>query len=191
MRDAYERRALLLHLGDVLDAVNRLMLCSAGADTQTVQEAIDANQSLDGLPLLMHVSPSMSTRDFVARAVAAFLSWPKELLELKLDREQLARTVQQALFAGNAPGWHGYVAALRESVAWFGEGVEPMTANRSAEADTGGETEQRDPPARDVGERRPDGGDIERDGAGQAAPSRASVENERGFYPSWPWKPEV
>jgi hypothetical protein len=189
MRDAYERRALLLHLGDVLDAVNRLMLCSA--DKQTVQEAMDADHSLRGLPLLMHVSPSMSARDFVGRAAAAFLSWPKELLELKLAREQLARTVQQALFADNVQGWEGYVASLRDTVAWFGAGVEPVTASQSDEAATSDETEQLDPPARDVGERRPDAGDIERDGAGQTPASRASVENERGFYPSWPWKSDV
>ena len=189
MRDAYERRALLLHLGDVLDAVNRLMLC--GADTQTVRKAMDANNSLQGLALLMHVSPSMTVRDFVGRAAAAFLSWPRELLELELDREQLARTVQQALFAGNAQGWQAYVATLRDSVAWFGTGVDPGTASQSGEAGTSGETEQLDPPARDVGERRRDAGDIERDGAGQTPASRASVENERSFYPSWPWRSEV
>jgi hypothetical protein len=189
MKDAYERRALLLHLGGVLHAVNRLMICSA--DKQTLHEAMAANASLEGLTLLMHVSPSMTTRDFVERAAAAFQSWPEELLALELNREQLARTVRQALFAGNVQGWQAYVASLREAVAWFGKGVDPVEASPAGEAGASGDPEQPDRAAPDIDGTRPDAGDIERDGAAQKQTSRASVEDDRRFYPSWPWKPEV
>ncbi|EIF30855.1 hypothetical protein BCh11DRAFT_06364 [Burkholderia sp. Ch1-1] len=193
MKDAYERRALLLHLGDVLEAVNRLMICSGDKQgKQTVHEAVAAHDSLKGVPLLMHVSPSMATRDFVEHATAAFLSWPRELLELELDREQLARTVQQALFADNAQGWQDYVVRLREAVAWFGADLKPIeTSQRPGEVVTRADTEQPDPLARDADTGRPDSGDIERDNGDQSQASRESVENGGRLYPSWPWKSGV
>ncbi|WP_454825665.1 hypothetical protein [Paraburkholderia xenovorans] len=198
MKDAYERRALLLHLGDVLEAVNRLMICSGDKegkqdkqDKQTVHEAVAAHDSLEGLPLLTHVSPSMTTRDFVEHATAAFLSWPRELLELELDREQLARTVQQALFTGNAQGWQDYVATLRKAVAWFGANLKPVEAGEQpGEAATGADTQQPDPLA-DADTGRPDAGDIERDSGDRSQAARESVENGGRLYPLWPWKSGV
>lgn len=195
VKDAYERRALLLHLGDVLEAVNRLMICSGDKegkqDKQTVHEAVAAHDSLEGLPLLTHVSPSMTTRDFVEHATAAFLSWPRELLELELDREQLARTVQQALFTGNAQGWQDYAATLRKAVAWFGADLKPVEAGEQpGEAAAGADTQQPDPLA-DADTGRPDAGDIERDSGDRSQAARESVENGGRLYPSWPWKSGV
>lgn len=189
MKDAYERRALLLHLGDVLETVNRLMAC--GADRQTVNEAVAANDSLKGLPLLTHVSPSMNSRDFIGQVAAGFVAWPKALLELELDREQLARTVRQALFAGNVQGWQDYVATLRESVAWFGTGQEPLEASEVAEAATSSDAEQPEPLARDAQMARAGAGDIERESGDPSSASRESVENDERLYPSWPWKSGV
>jgi hypothetical protein len=189
VKDAYERRALLLHLGDVLETVNRLMAC--GADRQTVNEAVAANDSLKGLPLLTHVLPSMNSRDFIEHVAAGFVSWPKALLELELDREPLARTVRQALFAGNAQGWQDYVATLRESVAWFGSGQEPIEASEAAEAATSSDAEQPEPLARDAQMARPGAGDVERESGDPLSASRESVENDERLYPSWPWKSGV
>lgn len=198
VKDAYERRALLLHLGDVLEAVNRLMIYSSGKQgkqgkesKQTVREALAAHDSPGALPLLMHVSPSMTAWDFVEHATAAFLSWPRELLELELDREQLARTVQQALFAGNEQGWRDYVATLREAVAWFGTDLESVEASQPGEAVTNADTEQPDPPARDADTERPVAGDIERDSGDRSQAARESMENGGRLYPSWPWKSGV
>lgn len=186
VKDAYERRALLLHLGDVLETVNRLMTCNA--DRQTVHEVVAANDSLEGLPLLLQISPSMTTRDFVEHACAAFDSWPKALLELELDREYLARTVREALFAGNAQGWQAYVATLREAVAWFGTGLETIEEIQPGEAAASGDTDEPEPLARDAQMARPHAADIERDDGDRSPASRESVESDPRLYPSWPWK---
>jgi len=195
VKDAYERRALLLHLGDVLQAVNRLMNCSSGE--QTVDEALAATDSLKGLPLLTQVSSSMTTRDFVRHAVAAFRSWPKELLELELDREQLAREVQRALFVGNAPGWHAYVATLREEVVWFGTGLEAVEQSKADLAAASEDALAPNPLTGETAGARADSSDIESDDHAHARKSRESVESVESvesdprFYPSWPWKSEV
>jgi hypothetical protein len=126
MNDAFERRAMLLHLGDVLEAVNRLLQCGDGH--KTVRELVAANDSLASLPLLRHVSPRMTSGEFVKHATDAFVAWPRELLEPELNREGLASTVQRNLFAGNAEGWLAYVAGLRGEVPWFGVGLPSVKA---------------------------------------------------------------
>ena len=131
----------------------------------------------------------MTTRDFVEQAAAAFCSWPESLLELELDREQLARTVQQALFPDNAHGWQDYSATLQQAVAWFGAGLELTEAGRSdVAAVTSGAAAESEPLTRDTPMARPEAGDIERASGDRSAASRESVENDRRFYPSWPWK---
>src|SRR5260370_64625 len=111
MKDAFERRALLLHLGDVLQAVSGLLKC--GASHKTVHELAAANESLASFPLLTQISHGMTPQELVQRATDAFFAWPRELLEPELNRERLASTVRRSLFAGNADGWRAYVAALR------------------------------------------------------------------------------
>jgi hypothetical protein len=176
MTDAYDRRALLLHLGDVLEAIRRLTVCSP--DQQLVCEAVAAHGSLKNLPLLTQVSPRMHTREFVEKAVAAFVAWPTELLKPELDREQLARTVQRSLFSDNPAGWQAYAALRREAVAWFGTGVDPAEVDRRGEGVTNDDADLSDPVDRDAPVARPNVGDIERDGAGQSPAPRESIESD-------------
>jgi hypothetical protein len=166
MNDAFERRALLLHLGDVLEAVNRLLRCGDGH--KTVRELVAENDSLARLALLRHVSPRMTSGEFVQHATSAFVAWPRELLQPELNREGVASTVQRNLFAGNAEGWRAYVAGLRGEVPWFGVGLQSVMAGVSEAAS----------------------GDVERND-GPAEGHRENNENRGRIYPSWPWSPDV
>jgi hypothetical protein len=180
MKDAFERRALLLHLADVLDAMNRLL--QSGDGHETVQELAATNDSLSAFALLRQVSPRMTSAEFVSRATDAFFAWPRELLEPELNRERLAGAVQRCLFSGNTEGWRAYVAALQGEVPWFGAGLPPAKAGddvRTGSNDGGSETVQSN------GRASP--GDVERNG-GQAEDCRESVETSERIYPSWPWK---
>jgi hypothetical protein len=128
MKDAFERGALLLHLGDVLEVVSRLLKCGDGH--KTVRELAAANDSLGGFPLLQ-VSPQMTAEQFVRRGTDAFFAWPRELLEPELNRKRLASTVRRSLFTDNAEGWRAYVAALRSEVPWFGVGLRSVKVGLS------------------------------------------------------------
>lgn len=189
MKDAYERRSLLLHLGKVLEAVNRLPIDRV--DERPVHEIVAEDASLAQFPLLAQLSPGMRTREFVRRAASAFFSWPAALLEAELDREQLALSVQRALFADNPAGWHAYVAVLQQEVAWFGLGVPAVEAIGGAESVPDDDAERPDSPDSDTVPERTDAGDIERNDAGAARASRESVESGSPLYPSWPWKSSV
>jgi hypothetical protein len=180
MKDAFERRALLLHVADVLDAMNRLLKCADGHET--VQELAAANESLAGFPLLRQVAPGMTSAQFVSRATDAFFAWPRELLEPELNRERLASAVQRCLFPDNTEGWRAYVAALQGEVPWFGAGLPPAKAGeavRTGSNDGDSETAQAN--------ERANPGDVERNG-GHAEDCRESVETSERIYPSWPWK---
>ncbi|WP_137958867.1 hypothetical protein [Burkholderia sp. 4M9327F10] len=180
MNDAFDRRALLIHLGDVLEAMNTLQRC--GKDRMTVRELAAASESLGGHPLLTHLSPQTTLREFVAQVARAFSIWPQALLDADLDGERLATSVQRNLFAGNLDGWLAYVAAMQTEVPWFGkcaysdrvkgEALADATANDlcSAQADEPGWT-----------------ADVERNG-GQSDAGRESVEGTVPIYPAWPWK---
>jgi hypothetical protein len=174
MKDGFERRALLLHLGEVMETVACLLKRQPGQ--RSVHQLAEADTSLASLPLLEQVSPRMTPVEFAQRASAAFCTWPSELLEAELDRAELASTVQQHLFAGNPEGWRAYVAELRAEVPWFGEGVPAIEAAAEpfsvAIADS--------PEA--------EAGDVERAREPEASP-RESVETGERIYPSWPWKP--
>ena len=183
MNDAFERRALLLHLGEVLDVVNRLLKCGDGHTT--VRELAAAHDSLEGFPLLEQVSARMTAAQFVQRVTDAFFAWPRELLEPELNRKRLASTVRGSLFAENADGWRAYVAALRSEVRWFGVGLPSVKAGEDVRSDsTEGSPESLQ--ADEV----PSAGDVERNG-GQSEDPRESVESSGRVYPSWPWKPGV
>lgn len=190
MNDAYERRALLLHLGDVLEAT--ASVANDGHDDRTLHELISGNASLARFTLLAQISPGMRAREFVQRATRAFASWPRELLELELNRTQLALTAQQALFANNPKGWSGYVAMLGAEVPWFGDGVPPAEAAVTGE--TGALDDETEPVAMDsdveaVSEQEPsNAGDVERNSEADVPARREGVENIERIYPSWPWK---
>ena len=126
MKDAYERRALLLHLGDVLEALS--CLSRSGQRYSTLGDAIAREDSLNSFTWLGYLDTRMSPQQVTERATAAFFLWPKTLLDEDLNRLLLASTVQHDLFAGNANGWERYVKERRTDVAWFGEGL-PAPSN--------------------------------------------------------------
>nr|WKF60779.1 hypothetical protein HUO10_005301 [Paraburkholderia busanensis] len=120
--DGAQRRALLLHLGDALETVACLMKC--GAHHHTVGEAAAQEKSLPDFPLLRHVDSELTPTEFVTLAASAFFLWPKQLLEAELNRNAIAHLVQHDLFSGNHAGWAAYVNEIRQTVPWFGEGLE-------------------------------------------------------------------
>jgi hypothetical protein len=136
MKDAFERRALLLHLGDVLNVMD-VVLKSGGHD-RSVRQLAQANATLAANPLLTQIADDIKPHEFVQRASAAFAGWPAGLLEEELHHERLAATVRDNLFVGNAAGWQGYVAALKPEVSWFGEGLPNEGVSDSAGEAAGG-----------------------------------------------------
>lgn len=69
-QDPYERRALLLHLGDVLESVFCLSQCAD--EYASIGEAVKGNDALAGFTLLGFVDATMPPRDFIRRASGAF-----------------------------------------------------------------------------------------------------------------------
>ncbi|MGY6158226.1 hypothetical protein [Paraburkholderia strydomiana] len=121
MDDRFDRRELLLHLGDMLEALS--CLSRAGTpDTPVVQLAAELHLFRD-FGCLRTLAPKMTVADFSTRVASAFFLWPKELLDTELNRKALASTVQHELFDGNPDGWNAYVGHLRKKVAWFGDGL--------------------------------------------------------------------
>jgi hypothetical protein len=129
-QDANERRALLLHFGDVVESIGCVLKCAERH--RAIGEAAANEESLAGFPLLSLVTPQLTPHDFAARAATAFFLWTKELLEPTLNRKLLAYTVQHDLFAGTQSGWDSYVALLRAQVPWFGEGLGPVAEAEAA-----------------------------------------------------------
>ncbi|APR38117.1 hypothetical protein [Paraburkholderia sp. SOS3] len=126
MKDAFERRALLLHLGAVLDAMDKVLSHSADHATITLREFLSAHSTLAKLPLLQHVAGEMTAHEFVRLVSTAFAVWPAELLETALNRERLAAVVRDTLFAANDDGWRAYAASLKDEVSWFGDQLPPL-----------------------------------------------------------------
>jgi hypothetical protein len=132
MDDGIERRALLLHLGDVLEACACVMKCAPRFNT--VGEAVAQEESLMSFAILRMVDPEMTPYEFAKRAASAFFLWPKALLEEGLNHPLLANLVQHDLFIGHQSGWDSYVSELRQHVSWFGEGLEPCLSPTSKPA---------------------------------------------------------
>jgi hypothetical protein len=120
--DRWQRKALLLHLGDVLESISCLTKC--GEHYHTVGEAAAQEESLATFPLLRQVDPEMTPVEFVKAATSAFFLWPMQLLEPELNRKAIGHLVQHDLFAGNRAGWDAYVEEMRHVVPWFGAGLE-------------------------------------------------------------------
>jgi hypothetical protein len=175
MKDAFERRALLLHLGAVLDAMDKVLSHSGDRTAAvTLRELESAQRSLAKLPLLQHVSREMTAHEFVQRVSATFACWPAELLEAELNRERLAAVVRDALFAANDEGWRAYVASLKGEVPWFGDGLPPLPHLATESAVT---AEQKKPTQKSEKLR-------------DAQHEEPATEGAGGLYPSWPWKPQ-
>jgi hypothetical protein len=122
MDDGFERRALLLHLGDVLESTACVMKCADRFNT--VGEAVGQEESLMSFSILRMVDAEMTPYEFVRRAASAFFLWPKALLEDEINHLLLANLVQHDLFSGHQSGWDSYVAERRRAVPWFGEGLD-------------------------------------------------------------------
>ncbi|MEX3686552.1 hypothetical protein AB3X91_08065 [Paraburkholderia sp. BR14263] len=122
--DRFDRRELLLHLGDVLEAMRNV-----GATQAFSPVALLASRepSLQALPFLQHMSPRLRARDFLERAASAYARWPRALLETELDRAELASTVQRELFADDPLAWASYAAYVRQKVSWFGLELDKST----------------------------------------------------------------
>jgi hypothetical protein len=169
MKDAFERRALLLHLGTVLEAINEV-LALAGSRNTPVRELAAEHRSLAKLPLLQQMHAALTAQEFAQRTSAAFAAWPAQLLEAELDRKHLALVVRDKLFSANEAGWSAYVASLKPEVSWFGEDLPAM----------------RTEPVLDAALRRK-----------AAEPVRAKEAQHKealaaaGVYPSWPWKSQA
>ncbi|SIT38101.1 conserved hypothetical protein [Paraburkholderia piptadeniae] len=124
MDDRFDRRELLLHLGDVLEALN--CLSKTGKPDVPVAQLAAQQEALQEFKFLRMLAPKMTVAEFGARVASAFFLWPKELLETELNRAALASTVQHDLFDGNPDGWKAYVAHMQKKVEWFGTGLPEM-----------------------------------------------------------------
>jgi hypothetical protein len=131
MDDRFDRRELLLHLGDMLEALN--CLSKTGKPEAPVAQLAAQQESLQDFEFLRLVAPTMTTAEFGARVASAFFLWPKELLETDLNRAVLASTVQHDLFDGNPDGWEAYVAQMQEKIGWFGKGLPEMKKRNADE----------------------------------------------------------
>jgi hypothetical protein len=130
--DRFDRRELLLHLGDVLEAIS--CVAKAGKPAAPVTELANTEESLQEFIFLKALAPTLTAAEFGAQAASAFFLWPKELLEEKLNRLALASTVQHDLFEGNPDGWKAYVAQLQKKVKWFGTDLPKMKRDLMREA---------------------------------------------------------
>jgi hypothetical protein len=131
MDDRFDRRELLLHLGDMLEALN--CLSRAGQPDMLVAQLAAQEESLQSFKVLRMVAPGMTVGAFGACVASAFFHWPKELLEAEPNRNALASTVQHDLFDGNPDGWKTYVADMQEKVKWFGTGSPEMKKRNADE----------------------------------------------------------
>lgn len=120
MDDRFDRRELLLHLGDILEASSRL--AEGGALDAMVSQRVREDASLREFSFLSTLAPTMTVRGFIAGAASAFFQWPRALLAMELNQDVLASAVQHNLFAGNPDGWNAYIANIQEKVQWFGIG---------------------------------------------------------------------
>jgi hypothetical protein len=188
MQDGFERRALLLQMGEALKAAGGSLEKGAGSRVARAAEAI------------LTETPSLTV-------TKAYASWPALLLAEKLDKGALAKSVSLA-FTGNPGEWKAYLKSVQKDVPGFGEGVtvEPAKSEAAApaepEADKDGKKKGKK--GRKAKESRSGGRDASSEmavtSAGTAAPesplesasqdaestSEGSVEAGK---PSWPWKP--
>src|ERR1700712_3619096 len=122
MDDGIERRALLLHLGDVLEASACVMKCANRFNT--VGEAVGQEESLMSFSVLRMVDAEITPYELAKRAASAFFLSPKLLLDESINRPLLANLVQHDLFQGSQGGWESYVSELQQQVPWFAAGLE-------------------------------------------------------------------
>jgi hypothetical protein len=132
MDDRFDRRELLLHLGDMLEALS--CLTKAGRPDAPVAQLAKEQDSFQEFGYLRALAPKMTVTEFSARVASAFFLWPKELLESEHNRNALASTVQHDLFDGNPDGWKEYVVHVQKKVTWFGTGLPEIKTSVSDES---------------------------------------------------------
>jgi hypothetical protein len=123
--DSLERRALLLHLGDVFEVIACIMKCADRFNT--VEQAVAHEDSLTAFPILRMIDVEVTPLEFTRNATGASFLWPKALLDERLNRPLLANLVQHDLFSGNQSGWDAYVTERRQQVPWFGENLDGVS----------------------------------------------------------------
>jgi len=96
MDDRFDRRELLLHLGDMLEALS--CLTKAGRPDAPVARLAKEHDSLQEFGYLQAFTPKMTVAEFSARVASAFFLWPNELLEAELNCNALTSTVQHDPF---------------------------------------------------------------------------------------------
>lgn len=121
MDDRFDRRELLLHLGDMIEALN--CLARTGRPTASVAQLMQEEDSLQHFEFVRALAPTMTVAEFTKRVANSFSQWPRKLLEAALKRDALASSVQQNLFDGNPDGWNAYVSYVQKKVKWFGTGL--------------------------------------------------------------------
>ncbi|MBT2791082.1 hypothetical protein [Paraburkholderia strydomiana] len=131
MDDRFDRRELLLHLGDMLEALS--CLARTGAPHTPVVQLAKEEDLIRDFEFLGVLAPNMTVDEFSARVAGAFFLWPRKLLDTRLNRETLASTVQHELFHGNPDGWSVYIARIQKKVEWFGTGLPEIRRNVSDE----------------------------------------------------------
>jgi hypothetical protein len=118
MNDAYERRALLLQLGNVLEMLDYIKQHVHG--DRTVGDLLRQYKDLADVPLLNTVAQTMTVGELEYRTLRAFCRWPQLLLDTPLDQGALATPVRELLFDDNPFGWESYADWLAADVPWFG-----------------------------------------------------------------------
>ncbi|AOJ03355.1 MULTISPECIES: hypothetical protein [Burkholderia] len=145
MEEAYARRALLLHLGSVLQILSRLE--QQKPDSLSIEALLATNGMLADVPLVEYVVQDMTVREFEVRVLRSFCLWPQLLLEDPLDYGALALPVRKHLFAGNDAGWKAYASTLREAAPGFGTARSYTAKPREAEPNF---ADERDTEAGDI-----------------------------------------
>jgi hypothetical protein len=132
MDDRFDRRELLLHLGDVLGALSEFARTSH--TNALAVSRLKEEKSGQQLAFLGGLSPDMTVTEFTQRVASAFSLWPQQLLETELDRNALAAAVRDNLFDGNAAGWDAYLDYIQKKVTWFGKGLPTIEQGDPAES---------------------------------------------------------
>lgn len=122
VNDAYERRALLLQLGNVLEMLDYIKEHVHG--DRTVGDLVSQYPALADVPLLTSVAQTMTVGELEYRTLYAFCRWPHVLLDTPLDRRALASPVRELLFDDNPCGWESYAEWLAADVPWFGSAAD-------------------------------------------------------------------
>jgi len=118
MDDQFDRRELLLHLGDMLKALS--CLAKTGRPDAPVTKLAKQNESLQDFEFLHALTPNMTVGAFGARVVSAFPLVAKGTARVRAQPQCVASTVQHDLFDGNPDGWKEYVVHVRKEreVVW-------------------------------------------------------------------------